>query len=422
MLKIHGFVRVRLAGVVAATIAAVTLTVLATPFESGASAASPSDCKLSDPGNVNLSEGFGGSGPFLPSTGTVNAKMIFVDFPDKPATETITQARDRFLPSAPNWYWSSSYGNMTLSVTAETNAGWIRMPQNSTYYGITRGLSAATHQAYIQAAVTAAESKYLNWSGTQILYVVPTMAATAIELSPTYMQSISAWSWEQGWVWNGQQWVWQYTWVSRTVGKTVTFGRDVVDAWGSAGTKVLNHETGHAMGLPDLYSFTVNTHPHAGGWDLMGKISGHSPDLLAWHKWKLGWLADSQVTCVTGTEYAQVTLTPIETSGGMKAIVVKTGADTAIVVEVRSTNGNNSGACDTGVLMYHVDRRVASGSGPINVIDADPASAYCGTDLHQLHNAAFDATSGNEFYQSWSSTWIDVVSTTNGNYTVQVWG
>jgi M6 family metalloprotease-like protein len=422
MLKFHGFVRIRLAAVVAAVVASITLIVLPT---TPASASTPADCKLSDPGSVNLSEGFGSTGPFLPSTGTVNAKMIFVDFPDAPATETVTQARDRFMPSAPNWYNTGSYGNMTLSITAETGTGWMRMPQNSTYYQIERGLTAAIHGAYIQAALEKADDYFLDFSTTQILYVVPTMAATEIELSPTYMQAISAWSWEGYWYWNGSQWQWLYHWVSRSIGKTVTFGVDVQNTWGSDGTKVLNHETGHAMGLPDLYTFgTGETHQFVGGWDIMGKISGKSPDMLAWHKWKLGWLPDSQVTCVTGDEYTEQWLTPIETSTGQKAIVVKTGTDTAIVVEVRKNTNNDSNGCNNGVLIYSVDRRIASGSGPIRLIDANPSTSYtCGGDSHALYNATFTTgASGNDFYQSWSTTTIDVYnSDINGYYFVKVW-
>ncbi|HEU5108762.1 MAG TPA: hypothetical protein VFT95_09415, partial [Micromonosporaceae bacterium] len=168
--------------------------------------------------------------------------------------------------------------------------------------------------------------------------------------------------------------------------QVVTFGQDMW-RWGF---KVLNHESGHTFSLPDLYAY-AGGHPFVGGWDLMGLISGPAPDNLAWHKWKLGWLDTAQLGCVNAPGTTQHTLTPLSAPGGVKAVVVRTGTTTALVAEVRTRAGLDAAACDTGVLIYRVDSAVNSGSGPVRVVDAHPATAACGD---PLGDATFDLGAG----------------------------
>ncbi|CAM5263171.1 hypothetical protein STANM309S_03148 [Streptomyces tanashiensis] len=64
------------------------------------------------------------------------------------------------------------------------------------------------------------------------------------------------------------------------------------------GYRVLPHENGHVFGLPDLY--TSDGGGTVGHWDIMSEDWGANNDLLAWHKWKLGWLDNDQVSCAAG--------------------------------------------------------------------------------------------------------------------------
>src|SRR4026209_1704939 len=70
--------------------------------------------------------------------GTVRALMIFVDFPDAPAAGAPTATRDPVLPGAPDWYSTTSYGQLQLTVA--TVPRWFRMPHASTTYDFDRGL------------------------------------------------------------------------------------------------------------------------------------------------------------------------------------------------------------------------------------------------------------------------------------------
>ncbi|KAI0381306.1 M6 metalloprotease [Hypomontagnella monticulosa] len=315
-----------------------------------------SACKLAANNNVYLSAGFGYELNCAPSTGTLNAFMIFVDFSDSPAIETPQSLHDFFLPAAAEWYATSSYGALTLNITADTSR-FYRMPVTASSYGWARGLSYETHQKYIQDAL-AAYGKTIP--PTDVFYVVPTANAAAISFSPTFMGDVKT---RAG------------AYVAK---KSVTFGLDAYKTWKYL---VLNHETGHTMCLPDYYPFNGSaTGLFIGGWDLMGLISGPSPDYFAWDKWRLGWLSDKQIECVAGAGSSTHTLTPLEKTGGLKAVVIKHNSTNVLVAELRTASSLNSASCSTGVLLYTVSTTTATGEGPIRVLDATPGSGGCAGD------------------------------------------
>ena len=54
-------------------------------------------------------------------------------------------------------------------------------------------------------------------------------------------------------------------------------------------------------------------------------------EMLAWHRWQLGWLDASQVRCLGGTE-ASVTLAPIAQPGGRVAMAVVPLNDHEVII------------------------------------------------------------------------------------------
>ena len=284
--------------------------------------------------------------------GTVKALMIFVDFPDAPAAaSSTTEASRANLADGPKeWLETSSYGKLRLEITAIP--GWFRMPHASTSYGWDRGLTAEAHAAYIQDAVDAADAA-VNFAGYQIYYIVPNPEAEAISFSPAFVFGPDMGIEADG----------------APIGFGSTFGQDAWE-WGYG---VLVHETGHTFGLPDLYGEEGVTHRFVAGWDVMGDIDGHSPDHLAWFKWQLGWLTDSQVTCINATGTEDAVITPLETVGGRKAVILRTGARRVTVAEFRTLNGVDEAACSSGILVYTINTAVASLEGPVVVRDGHPA-------------------------------------------------
>lgn len=333
---------------------------------------------------------------FKRPAGTIKVAMVFVDFPDTPATESPAGAAGQLTPGA-DWLRNASYGKARLDVTQHQR--WVRMPHKSTDYGYERGLSHEEHEAYVKDAVTAADPD-VDFSRYDMVYVVATKNASAISFTPTYVYEPGT----AGVVADGNRIKW-----------AVTFGQDMWH-WGK---KLVAHETGHTFGLPDLYAFDTGSDGHrfVGGWDVMGLIGGAGSQYFAWQSWKLGWTDDRQVVCRASAGSDTVRLTAVEYGSGTKMAVVRTGPTTAYVVESRRGVQADSGVCSTGALVYEVDSSVATGEGPIRVMDAKP-SATPASGCRPLDDAPYGA--GESFTDSAAGVRIEVLSADGYGETVRI--
>ncbi|XPS72516.1 hypothetical protein M3J09_004681 [Ascochyta lentis] len=297
-----------------------------------------------------------------PSTGNLSTFMLFVDFVDQPAgsDESPQNIRDLLVPKASEWYETASYGKLHLQVAADTSR-FYRMPASAESYNFTRGFDSTAHATYLLDAIEA----YENATGktppaTDVFYVIAPKTAWRISLSAAYMSTFL------------------YSRSGKLVSrKAVTFGQDI---YYDFDFKTLNHETGHTMCLPDLYLEGESAQALTGGFDLMGWINGRSNDYFAWMKWKLNWITDEQVDCITSPGSTTHTIHPLERNDDeVKAVVVKRKDmnTQALIAEVRTTEGVNEGSCVTGVLLYTVDTTIASIYGPVKVLDAHPDSDGC---------------------------------------------
>jgi hypothetical protein len=255
----------------------------------------------------------------------------------------------------------------------------------------------------MEAAVTAADPD-VDFSAYDLLYVVTPKEADQIDYSPAFLSAAG----------DGV----------KADGNEMRFGATIAqDIWTpNWGYKVLVHETGHTFGLTDLYSLhtdVMKLHGWVGGWDLMGNIGGYSPDFLAWHRWKLGWLDGSEVDCVTNKGQSDHVLTPVETAGGKKAVVIRTSDDSAYVAENRQAIGHDAGACDEGIIVYKVDSSVESGSGTIRMKDAHPDTSLCGDGFG---DAPFGIGDGEQttFEDAAAGVTIEVLSHDGTDYSIRV--
>lgn len=333
---------------------------------------------------------------FQRASGTRKVGMIFVDFPDAPATESPADDAAQITPGA-DWLWQASYGKAWLAISQHRH--WVRMPHKSTDYGFARGLSHEAHEAYIKDAVTAADPD-VDFSAYDMVYVVPTKNASAISFTPTYVYEPGT----AGIVADGKRLKW-----------AVTFGQDMWH-WGP---KLVGHETAHTFGLPDLYAFDPgdDTHRFVAGWDVMGLISGAGPQYFGWESWKLGWTADRQVVCRTSAGSDTVRLTAVEYGSGTKMAVLRTGPTSAYVVESRRAARADTGLCATGALVYKVDSSVETGKGPVQVLDAKP-DATPAQGCRPLDDAPYGA--GESFTDTAAGVRIDVLKAGTYGDTVRI--
>jgi M6 family metalloprotease-like protein len=332
----------------------------------------------------------------LPTAGQVRALVVAVDFSDAPAGLDAAQLAATAV-SGLGRFEEYSYGR--FSASAQIVTGWRRMPRPaSSYASLSDGGDGAR---VFFTEVTGLVDAEVDFSTIDFVFVL------APGMAPYQRAGNPAWS-----VFPGRG----FTRDGKEIRHATTMMRAFTQAHQDIAS-VANHELAHSLGLPESYrqTSTGTSFDLVGMWDLMSEPNQHH--FLAWHKYRLGWIEQSQVTCLDAAGQVQVTLTPVETPRGMKAVVVRTGASNAYVVEVRRKIGLDANICREGVLVYTVDSQVDNGGGPIRVQRAaedlpGEERQRCGT----LYNAPFDV--GQTFEDA--SVRVTVVRSSGSDYAVEV--
>jgi M6 family metalloprotease-like protein len=117
---------------------------------------------------------------------------------------------------------------------------------------------------------------------------------------------------------------------------------------------VLAHETGHALGLPDLYDYD-GTSQGIGAWGLMGTGSHsarYSPThMSAWEKEQLGWVRVDWLH----PDNANIALAPVETSRRVLRYDLPDGSGNYLLMENRERLGSDKQVPGTGMLVWKID-------------------------------------------------------------------
>ncbi|MGV9554928.1 M6 family metalloprotease domain-containing protein [Streptomyces sp. NPDC003401] len=348
----------------------------------------------------------------------LDAVMIFLSFPDRAPTVPPAELAADHFPATSDYFRQASYGRFALR--AHPLERWIRMPKPSTAYAIRRDWSAAHRGAYLRDALAAADGQ-VDFSRYDVVYLVADPDAPGVDSDATKVVNMDTPLRADG------------TAIRRIV---TVFEQHPPDRL------VLAHETGHVFDLPDLYRRPADGKgdwdTHVGDWDLMGSQFGLAPDLFAWHKWKLGWLEPHQVTCVPRGTPTRLTLEPVGAGpdlpvsraagspafglgDGTKLAVVRTGADSALAFEARGRIGNDRASCSSGVLVYRVQSGAASGRGPVEVVDAHPATDACWGDSVYPPLADAPVGAGESFTVPGEGVRVDVEErTAAGSWTVRI--
>ena len=276
-----------------------------------------------------------------PWVGRLRIAMLFVEFSDARGRTDPQVIYDSYVHRVIDWYRTASYGRLALEV--EPLRRWLLMPHPASYY---RGGGDLTRDAIAAAA------PLFDFAGMDALYVV--LAGDAgitdgwVQLSPYTADGASI----------------------RAVAALPTDGP-------AEGTiPFVTHETGHILGLPDLY---VGGRPESfHHWDLMANPVG---GLFAWHRWKLDWIEASQLVCLAGRGTREAVVTPVERAGGIKAVVYR-AKSAAYVAEVRHRIAEDARRCAAGVLIYAVKLERTFDKPAIRLLPArgdDPSRAgACG--------------------------------------------
>ncbi|MFM1951383.1 MAG: hypothetical protein RJA33_177 [Actinomycetota bacterium] len=287
--------------------------------------------------------------------GDVTATVIMVDFSDAPASMTPSDALSR-ISGAQDLFKEMSYGKMSYNLKPQLK--WYRMSKKSSDY-VEGGWTFEKHRNYIIEAAQLADAD-VDFSSTDSLIILANPDAKGMGYSGPAFSAIRG---------NG------ITLDGRYISNGATSAYDLNNwkyIW-------LNHEISHSMGLVDLYANSQSDpnnrydgFRYTGEFSFMGlsSLTSNSPGLLAFERWNLGWIEDSQVECFKGSSLTKM-VTPVETAGGTKAIVIPISRTKAVVVESRRAIGIDKAMVKSGALVYVVDSSIQSGRGPVQVYPID---------------------------------------------------
>ncbi|MFJ5531634.1 M6 family metalloprotease domain-containing protein [Streptomyces sp. NPDC093261] len=366
-------------------------------------------CMIHGHPNIQMSEGIPTSSGYAHSTGTVHALILMIDFSDAPGQGSALNRFAEFFPQTRQWFTTSSYGRLDYRPEAPIRH-WLRMPKPFKAYGIERGAPFDPGYRQLVQDIVAAADAEVDFRRYDILNVLatPNAGPSALDtvLSVTFAGNADAPLADGVPIANA----------------SFIYSRqdDGSGSYSVTGYRVLPHENTHTFGLPDLYTQEGGT--AVGHWDIMSEDWGADNDLLGWHKWKLGWLEDSQVACVTTRGTTAYTLTPLARKGGRKLVFVPLSSRAGYALELRTREGNDAAVCRPGILVYRVDADVDTGNGPIAVRDSRPGSGGC-TRSPNVQAELSDATfvPGQSFKDTRAGVVISVVGKDrSGNYRVHV--
>ena len=333
----------------------------------------------------------------LPSTGTLRVAVLFMDFPDAQATHTTHEEAALGLPFAEAYMETASDGR--LDVEFVPHHAWLRAGQPFRHYAT---LTTATNRTSLSSVANlesvALAEEHLDFSDIDVALTVftGTHFTAGISLGEADGNTFTLAS-----VGNeirpaaGEPLEWGYVAAHELVHKL-----GLVD-YGPYDSSL--HETddpvppGKSMvhtwwGLMQLHSwfYADSTDPrlrhtwrHRNGQTATGYHAQLEPqEMLAWSRWQLGWLDESQVRCVNEAE-ATVSLASIaQPEGGTVMAAVPLNAREVIVIESRRKQGYDHGryyaASDgwsttfprlitEGVLVYTVDALTQTGELPLKV-------------------------------------------------------
>jgi M6 family metalloprotease-like protein len=232
------------------------------------------------------------------------------------------------------------------------------MSKNSSEY-VTGGWTFNSHKAYITEAAKLADAD-VDFSATDNLIILANPDARGMGNSGPAFSAIRN---------NG------ITLDGKYISNGATSAYDL-NNWKSIW---LNHEISHSMGLVDLYAYSMSNSAnrydglrYTGEFSYMGLSSyeSNSPSLFAFERWNLGWIEDSQIECMKSSQLTKL-ISPVEITGGTKAIIIPISRTKAVVVESRRAIGIDKALKKLGALVYVVDSSIQSGQGPVKVFPSD---------------------------------------------------
>lgn len=296
----------------------------------------------------------------LPSTGTPKVFVLLVDFSDYPHSSAHTRQdiESKFFAdgnsiehpyeSLRNYYQRSSYNQLTIQGTV---FDWYRAQKSRAYY---QGLGNGSGQEALMKEAL----QYCDAQGHDFTQYDNNNDGVIDAFFIKWTGPDNGWS---GFWWT-YQWSWHVDTAFRVDGKRL--GKYVWSWTANPQTYPFSvqadiHETGHLLGLPDLYDYSSTAGPSGGvgGLDMMDSVWG---DHNCYSKYLLDWLTPTAVFSGEQT----LALNPSGTSPDCVLIMpglsqLNPFAEFFMVQYRKRSTGNDPSSYPTdGFLIWHVDARL----------------------------------------------------------------
>jgi M6 family metalloprotease-like protein len=340
-----------------------------------------------------------------PILGEIRVLVIAVEFSDYNHTISAEQVSNQTINQLNAYYSHISYGATSVSGTV---VGWIRLPSKMSQYGTDNGpfIDDLDGDGYPD-----------SW---RLLKDVAPMITSQVNIAD-YQEIVVLHAGDGEESSRAASDIWSVTFIGLPISTPQgTFDRVAIvpesEDRGLGTLGVYTHEFGHLLGLPDLYSTSLE---EVGPWDIMargawnGNPPGSSPaEMLAWDRIFLGWMTPQHMVNVAKQSRMNVTVDPIESSSsGIQAVKAQTSIQNSkqyYLVEVRQKIDYDKALPSSGVLITYVDE---AKSNPVKVIDAVQTSSTLG-------DAPFQA--GQKYQDGANNLVISIVSTNNSSYSIVV--
>jgi M6 family metalloprotease-like protein len=380
---------------VAALAASVSVAGVDSPHATRDGTVGPSQEECAPPAlGPGVGEGRNDPVQFPVTVGELRIGMLFVDFADVGGKTDPRADYEWSVPRAKKWYRNVSYDRLRLTVTPFlrrlTLGGTVADYRTGGGAGIEAGLRAA-----LEEAIAAADAE-VDFSRVHALYLVlPFETLQAIGGSGVLLLERPI----------------------RVDGAEVRTFAVLFDGPGAEPDYIV-HETGHILGLPDLY--VVGSFESFHRWDVMASTTPNR-GLFAWHRWKLGWLKPAQIACLSGGRRVTATLSPLERPGGTKAVIVRRGRFAYVAEAHQRVRAVSGKFCRGGVLIYEVEFGAPHGVADIRLrrarFDSPRQRGTCGP----LAEAPFGRGKGEvSRLRAWGLQFDVLAKLRDGSYRIRV--
>jgi M6 family metalloprotease-like protein len=311
----------------------------------------------------------------------LKAQIIGVDFPDKPAKDSLQGLNETYIQSTEDFY--KNQASIPLKFEWHWNQEWIRMSKPVKDYDLGGNFQEgkfrpAPYFSLIREILRMADPT-VDFTGTNLILIIfpPGMSFEEVGSS-----------------------------IVHTQGTYDTDEQTVYNLMLAGGNNHINHhwyrhELGHALGLTDIRDTQDVTNQKSGGmfYDVMN--NHRFEELLVWHRFLLGFLKDGQIQCVTTEEVSTHWLSPAAMkTDNTKGVVIPLNEEEAIILESRRAIGYDKLLSQNptlvGAVVYTLDTRVPYGQSPVKVVEV-------------LQDGESITTNGYKFSVMESGTFGDVV-------------